>query len=201
MLTDAIQVLSKDDTLRTILKIDINIPYYDGDVNAYLYSSIISQQLSTKAAEAIYGRFLDYFDGATPSPDTLLNTDKDTLRTLGLSKPKANYLHNVASYFQENQKTAEEWASKTDDEVITELTSIKGVGVWTVQMVLMFSLGRRDVFPILDLGVRNSMINLYQVKGDKKVVNKKLLKIAEKWKPYRSIASLYLWAWRNQGGK
>jgi len=201
MLAEAKKILSQDETLQTILDIDINIPYYDGDVNAYLYSSIISQQLSTKAAASIYGRFLDYFDGNTPSPETLLNTDKDTLRTLGLSRPKTNYLQNVAAYFQENPSSNEYWASKTDEEIIKELSSIKGVGVWTVQMVLMFCLGRRDVFPILDLGVRNSMIALYKVKGEKKAIDKRLIKIAKKWAPYRSIASLYLWAWRNQVGK
>lgn len=200
MLEEAKKVLAKDSIFRNILHIDINIPYYDGDVNTYLYSSIISQQLSTKAADAIYTRFLDYFDGSTPSPEKLIDTDKDTLRSLGLSNAKTKYLQNVASYFKDNNKQVQNWESKTDEEVVKELTTIKGVGVWTVQMVLLFCLARRDVFPILDLGVRNCMIDLYQVKGEKKAVNKELLKIAEKWKPYRSIASLYLWAWRNQGG-
>ena len=196
---DAIKHLANDPILESILHIDVNIPYYDGDVNTYLYSSIISQQLSTKAADAIYARFLEHFDGNSPSPDVLLNTDKDTLRVLGLSNAKTKYLHNVAEYFKEHPRDSNDWEALSNEEIIAELTQIKGVGVWTVQMVLMFCLARRDIFPILDLGVRNSMIELYEVEGDKKELNQHLIQIAEKWKPYRSIASLYLWAWRNLG--
>lgn len=199
MIKEANKILSKDPILQKLLHLDIHLPYYDGDVNAYLYSSIISQQLSTKAADAIYRRFLNHFDGATPSPQNLLDTDKDTLRLLGLSNAKTKYLQNVALYFLENPDHMQNWPEKSNDKIIAELTTIKGVGVWTVQMVLMFCLARRDVFPLLDLGVRTSIISLYNVKGEKKDVLEKLLKIANKWKPYRSIASLYLWAWRNLG--
>jgi DNA-3-methyladenine glycosylase II len=201
MIKEAIKILSKDPILERILHIDINIPYYDGDVNAYLYSSIISQQLSTKAADAIYNRFLNHFDGTTPTPQMLLDTDKDTLRLLGLSNAKTKYIQNVALHFLENPKIEHSWSEMSNEEIIRELTEIKGVGVWTVQMVLMFCLARRDVFPKLDLGVRNSMIELYKIEGEKKDVHDKLLKIADTWKPYRSIASLYLWAWRNLGEK
>jgi DNA-3-methyladenine glycosylase II len=194
---NAIKVLEKDIILKDILHLPVTIPYYDGDVNTYLYSSIISQQLSTKAAKSIYNRFLNHFSGEHPKPEQLLNTEHEVLRSIGLSNSKAKYLHNVAEYFQENNITHESWAKKEDDEIITALTSIKGVGIWTVQMVLMFCLARKDVFPIGDLGVRQSIIELYNVKGDKKQINERLLKIAATWKPYRSIASLYLWSWRN----
>ena len=196
---EAIDILSKDPVLQKTLHLPINIPYYDGDVNTYLYSSIISQQLSVKAADSIYNRFLNHYGGNSPVPDQLLETDVETLRSLGLSFSKAKYLHNVASHFLDNTHSPESWHKKSDEEIIEELTSIKGVGVWTVQMVLMFCLARRDVFPILDLGVRNSMIELFEVKGDKKAINKKLVKLADRWKPYRSIASLYLWSYRNNG--
>ncbi len=196
----AIEVLKKDMVMKDILHLPVTIPYYDGDVNAYLYSSIISQQLSTKAADAIYSRFLDFFEGNSPSPAQLLNTEDSDLRMLGLSNSKTKYIKEVATYFSEN-KNQKSWDEMTDVEIIMELSSIKGVGVWTVQMVLMFCLARRDVFPILDLGVRQSAVELYRVKGDKKAVQKKLLKIAEPWKPYRSIASLYLWSWRNNRAK
>ena len=199
IMKEATVVLSKDPVLQKTLHLPINIPYYDGDVNTYLYSSIISQQLSVKAADSIYNRFLNHYGGNSPIPDQLLDTDVETLRSLGLSFSKANYLHNVANHFLENDHSPESWHKKTDEEIIKELTSIKGVGVWTVQMVLMFCLARRDVFPILDLGVRNSMIELFEVKGDKKAINKKLVKLADRWKPYRSIASLYLWSYRNNG--
>lgn len=194
---NAIKVLKKDIVLKDILHLPINIPYYDGDVNTYLYSSIISQQLSTKAAESIHNRFLDYYSGQNPSPSQLLDTAHEDLRQLGLSNSKAKYLKNVAEYFISSEVTSDSWLTKSNEEIIKELTSIKGVGIWTVQMVLMFCLARRDVFPVGDLGVSQSIIDLYGVKGDKKQINDKLIKIAEVWKPYRSIASLYLWSWRN----
>ena len=197
----AIQVLKKDTVLKDILHLPINVPYYDGDVNAYLYSSIISQQLSTKAAESIYNRFLDHYEGNSPTPYLLINTDDQVLRSLGLSNAKTKYMKNVADYFVNNKHDIDSWQQFSDNEIVEKLTTIKGVGVWTVQMVLMFCLARKDVFPILDLGVRQSAIELYNIEGDKKSVNLSILKIAAHWKPYRSIASLYLWSWRNQKGK
>ncbi len=194
---DAINILKKDPILNKILHLPVSVPYYDGDVNTYLYSSIISQQLSTKSADAIYNRFLNHFNGNSPNPENLLSTDFETLRNIGLSLSKAKYLHNVALFFQDNPAAHHDWHHKTDEQIITELTSIKGVGVWTVQMVLMFCLARKDVFPIGDLGVSQSIIDLYNLSGDPKQVKNSILKIAEGWKPFRSIASLYLWSWRN----
>jgi len=201
VLKEANKVLSLDSTLSTLLHIDINLPYYDGDVNAYLYSSIISQQLSTKAADAIYARFLEFYGGNTPDSQQLLDTEIEDLRLIGLSKAKSNYLRNVANYFKDDPIDSQHWHTLENEKVIESLTAIKGVGVWTVQMVLIFCLARKDIFPILDLGVRNSAIALYGLEGEKKEINKKLLEIAEGWKPYRTIASLYLWAWRNSGMK
>lgn len=197
----AIQLLKKDPVLKDILHNPINVPYYDGDVNAYLYSSIISQQLSLKAAASIYNRFLNQFEGSSPDPDTLLNTDNTTLRSLGLSNAKTKYIKNVAQYFIDNLQNDESWQKLSNQEIIDQLTSIKGVGIWTVQMVLIFCLARKDVFPYLDLAIRASVIELYMVEGDKKEVKKSILEIAEHWKPYRSIASLYLWSWRNHREK
>lgn len=194
----AIKILKKDHILKDILDLPIDIPTYDGHVDTYLYSSIISQQLSIQSAKAIHDRFLDHF-GEKPPPEQIINTPDEDLRDIGLSRSKANYIKNVATYFKDNDD--QDWDNMTDDEIIKELTTIKGVGVWTVQMVLMFCLARRDVFPILDLGVRESAIELYGIQGDKKSIEKQLIKIAEKWRPYRSIASLYLWSYRNEGAK
>ncbi|WP_235298485.1 DNA-3-methyladenine glycosylase family protein [Portibacter marinus] len=198
-LAQAKEVLQKDPVMRRIIHIEIDVPFFDGDVNAYLYSSIISQQLSTKAADAIYSRFLNHFDGNSPSPDQLLAVDFESLRSLGLSNAKVRYISNVAEHFKTNSVEPQHWHKKSNDQIIKELTAIKGVGVWTVQMVLIFCLARRDVFPILDLGVRNSAIDLYNLTGEKQKINQQLLEIAEAWRPFRSFASLYLWRWRNLG--
>ena len=197
----ALDLLKKDPILKDILHYPINVPHYDGDVNAYLYSSIISQQLSVKAAQSIHTRFLNQFEGTSPDPDSLLDTDDLALRGLGLSNAKTKYIKNVAQYFIDNPQTHEAWEKLSNEDIIDQLTTIKGVGVWTVQMVLMFCLARKDVFPILDLGVSQSVIELYTVKGNKKELKSSILQIAEQWKPYRSIASLYLWSWRNHRAK
>jgi DNA-3-methyladenine glycosylase II len=110
---------------------------------------------------------------------------------------KASYIQNVADFFQERQLHQTNWESHSDDEVIQSLTRIKGVGVWTVQMILMFSLNRPDVFPLGDLGIRQAMIQLYELHSSGKELEKDLIHIAEHWKPYRSIACKYLWNYKS----
>lgn len=197
MIDEAVKILKRDQIIKEILHLPLNIPQYDGDVNAYLYSSIISQQLSVKAADAIYNRFLQIFDFQSPAPELLLETPAEILKTSGISNSKIKYLCNVATFFKENKFSEDSWIQMSDEYIIKLLTSIKGVGVWTVEMVLIFCLARRDVFPVGDLGVRNAIIDLYHLEAEGKRLLADLNKIAEPWKPYRSIASLYLWSWRN----
>jgi len=186
--------LSRDPILKPILS--DNIPAHRGaeaDLFNDLIRSITGQQLSVKAAATIYGRFLDLYD-AKPSPEGVLTTPHDTLRSVGFSNQKAKYAHNVAQYFKENQLTKTQYDNMTDDELITQLTEIKGVGEWTVQMILMFSLGRPDVFPVGDLGIKNAMVKHYNLEDDdKKILKKRMSEIAEVWKPYRSYACYFLW--------
>ncbi len=186
--------LSHDPVLKAILS--DNIPPHRGaeaDLFNDLIRSITGQQLSVKAASTIYGRFLDLYD-TKPTPDSVLATPHDRLRSVGFSNQKAKYAHNVAQYFKDHPLTKSQYDTMTDDELITQLTEIKGVGKWTVQMILMFSLGRPDVFPADDLGIKNAMVKLYDLDiDDKKILKKRMTEIAEAWKPYRSYACYFLW--------
>lgn len=163
-----------------------------------LLRSINFQQLSGASATAIHNRFLDLFPDHDPQPAHLINFSLDELRSVGLSRQKAQYVQNAAWFFIENQLMDADWENLPDEEIIDMLTQIKGVGRWTVEMILMFTLDRPDVLPLDDLVVKTAMIELYEVKDLKgKALNQRLLKIAEPWRPYRSVASRYLWQWRD----
>jgi DNA-3-methyladenine glycosylase II len=164
--------------------------------NAYLHLclSILSQQLSTKVARVIKDRFLQLYEGKFPTPQQIIDTPVTTLRGIGFSNAKASYIHNVARFAMEQGMEDRKLNKMSDDEVIEYLVPIKGVGRWTVEMLLMFTLGREDVFAVDDLGIQNAMVNLYGIdKTDKKKMKAEMLEIAEGWKPFRSYACLYLW--------
>ncbi len=169
-----------------------------GDVYADLLSSIVSQQISVKAARAIYLRFLDLYDGETPTPEMLVNTEYDTLRSVGLSNQKTTYMQNIARYWIDQKLLNQDWNSLNDQEIIKQLIQIKGVGEWTIQMILMFSLERPDVLPLDDLVIQLSMIKHYGIKAEKKrELKNKMTEIAESWAPYRTTACRYLWRARD----
>lgn len=159
-----------------------------------LLRSIVSQQLSTKAAATIYDRFLSLFDNKTPTPEQIKKLSDVQLRAVGLSGQKSAYIRNVVDHFDANDLYNRVWDNYSDDDIINELTKIKGVGKWTVEMILMFSLHRPDVLPLDDLIIRNSMISFYNITSEKKQQVLDLTQIAEKWRPYRSYACRYLWA-------
>jgi DNA-3-methyladenine glycosylase II len=159
-----------------------------------LLRSIVSQQLSTKAAATIYDRFLALFENKMPTPDQIKKLSDLQLRAVGLSGQKSAYIRNVVDHFDANNLYNRNWDNYSDDEIIDELTKIKGVGKWTVEMILMFSLHRPDVLPLDDLIIRNSMISFYNITSEKKQQIVDLTQIAEKWRPYRSYACRYLWA-------
>lgn len=150
-----------------------------------LIVSIVNQQLSTASAAAIRERLFDRF---VIAPERLVDADETGLREVGLSHQKTEYIRNVSRAFLENDLTRESFVQMSNEEVIEELTAIRGVGVWTAKMFLMFSLGREDVFPVEDLGIRNGMTHLY---GD--LSREEMVEKAEQWRPYRSIAALYIW--------
>ena len=163
-----------------------------------LCSSILSQQLSTKVAKVLFNRFLELYNGKEPTLKQILNTPVQTFRSIGFSNAKASYVHNVCRFFIENKITDTRLHKLENEEVIELLTQIKGVGKWTVEMILMFTLGREDVFAMDDLGLKQGVIKLYNLKEtDKKILHKKIEKISVKWSPYRTYACRYLWDWKD----
>lgn len=165
-----------------------------------LCSSILSQQLSVQVAKVLYQRFIDLYGGDEPTALQILETPAANLRVLGFSNAKANYVHNVCRFFIERKITDRRLHSMENEEVIDLLTQIKGVGRWTVEMILMFTLAREDVFAIDDLGIRNAMISLYGIKSkDKKKIDERLIRISKKWAPYRTYACRYLWMSKDMG--
>jgi len=167
-------------------------------IHIHLCGSIMSQQLSTKVAEVIHKRFLNLYDTATPTPAQILATPFEILRGIGLSNAKTNYVHNVARFAIEKGIDHKHLNKLSNEEVIEYLTQIKGVGRWTTEMLLMFTLGREDVFAIDDLGIQNAMIKLYKLdKSDKKKLKEDMLRISKKWSPYRTYACIHLWHWKD----
>jgi DNA-3-methyladenine glycosylase II len=159
--------------------------------------SIMSQQLSTKVAETFRKRFLKLYSG-NPTPEQILATSHETLRSIGLSGAKASYVHHVARFAIESGMDYKVLGRMNNEEVITYLTQIKGVGRWTVEMLLMFTLGREDVFAVDDLGIQQAMINTYKLdKTDKKKLREDMLRISAKWSPYRTFACLHLWRYKD----
>jgi len=154
-----------------------------------LIESIISQQLSVKAADTIYSRFLRLFKNEQfPSADQILKIDVEKLRSAGMSYSKANYIKNIAKAFKDKDLDIEKIKKMSDAEAITELTKIKGVGKWTAEMILIFTLNRTDVFSLGDAGLKRAIKNLYGITQEKEI-----LKLSENWKPHRSFACWYLW--------
>jgi len=153
--------------------------------------SIVFQQLSGKAAGTIHGRFQGLYGGRTPLPSELAITSDEQLRAIGLSRQKSAYLKDLGSRVTSGELPIETLHELTDEEVITALTQVKGIGRWTAQMFLMFRLGRPDVLPDLDLGVQKGIQRAYRLR--KLPTPERVLKIGAKWAPYRTVASWYLW--------
>lgn len=163
-----------------------------------LMASIMSQQLSTKVAAVIFQRFLLLFGGKEPTVDAVLLTPDTTLRSIGLSNAKVGYVKNVATFFATHHITDAQLKRMSDQEIIDLLVQIKGVGRWTVEMLLMFSLGREDVFAVDDLGIQQAMCKLYKIDpNNKKAMKLTMQKKAQKWVPYRTYACLHLWNWKD----
>jgi DNA-3-methyladenine glycosylase II len=158
-----------------------------------LVDSIISQQLSVKAARAIEQRFQDMFGGHFPSPEEILTKDLEELRGIGFSYAKGRYVQDLAQKIIDGQVKFDTIDSLTNDEVITELTAVKGIGEWTAHMFLMFCMGRSDVLPVGDLGVRNGVKALYGFENAPSPDDVRDIATNNDWHPYESIASWYVW--------
>ena len=159
-----------------------------------LCASIMSQQLSTKVAAVIYQRFLDLFGAKEPQPEDIVKTPFDTLRAIGLSNAKTQYVLNVAQFALDNDLSDKTIKKLSNEEIISLLTQIKGVGQWTVEMLLMFTMGREDVFTVDDYGIQVAMKRIYKLEEyDKKTLRSEMIRISKKWAPYRTYACLHLW--------
>jgi DNA-3-methyladenine glycosylase II len=163
-----------------------------GDAYGALLRSIVGQQLSTRAAATIYGRMLELFGGHAPTPRQLLEVDPELIRSAGLSRPKIAYLRDLAEHVEEGRLDLEHLPELPDEEVSAQLTDIKGLGQWTADMFLMFHLRRPDVLPVGDQGIRRAVQVEYRLR--KLPDAKRLEKIARPWRPYRTLACLYLWS-------
>jgi len=187
-------VLEKDKKLKKLISFHEPVHVRKTD-DAYLslLNSIVSQQLSVKAAATIWGRFLDLFPKRYPEPKLVLKMKDETMRGAGLSFQKAGYIKNIAEFSLVNPMDVVSLNKLDDEALVAHLTQIKGVGKWTVQMIMMFSLQRMDVFPEDDLGIQNAIKNLYALESDKKQLKADMHQIAQKWQPYRTVACMYLW--------
>lgn len=166
--------------------------YYGGQNNHFLdlVEIVIGQQLSMKAADSTLKRFLDIFP-VKPKPDDILNLPADKLRAVGLSNSKVNYVKAIASAISSGVLLLDQLKNLPDDDIKKELIKIKGIGPWSAEMFLIFSLKRPDVFSVGDLGLRSAIEKLYGIKRDN---FKEIEKLAESWHPHRSLAARYLWA-------
>ena len=191
--------LSKDKKLAKILS--DHEPFklkFHKNICLRLCASIMSQQLSTKVAKVIFNRFLELYSGEEPSPDQIVSTPFDKLRAIGLSNAKTQYVLNVAQFAIDHKLEDKKLKKMSDEEIISLLTEIKGVGKWTVEMLLMFTLGREDIFAVDDYGIQVGMKKLYKLDdSNKKDFREKMLKISQKWSPYRTYACMHLWSWKD----
>jgi DNA-3-methyladenine glycosylase II len=158
-----------------------------------LARALVSQQLSVKAAATIFSRFLALYPGGEfPSPSLVIQTPLETLRGVGLSRQKASYLHDLCARVERGALALDTLDAMSDEEVMATLTAVKGIGRWTAEMILIFQLGRPDILPVDDVGLLRSIQRVYGLK--RRPTEKQVLRLGEKWRPYRSIAAWYLWA-------
>jgi DNA-3-methyladenine glycosylase II len=161
-------------------------PVYDS-----LFRSVLYQQLAGPAAAAIERRVKAHFGGVVPPPSEFLSASPEAMRSAGLSRQKLAYLRDLAAHFSDGRLQARRLAQLSDDALVEAVTTVHGIGEWTAHMLLIFTLGRPDILPVGDYGVRKGMQQLYRLRELPKP--QKMERIAAPWRPYRSIASWYLW--------
>ncbi|KKQ75156.1 MAG: DNA-3-methyladenine glycosylase II [Candidatus Woesebacteria bacterium GW2011_GWB1_38_5b] len=183
--------LAKDPVLKKLIKNHKLVINQHSDLFEDLISSIISQQLSVKAAQTIQNRFEALYKNKFPTPKQILKTSDEKIRGCGMSYSKIKYIKGIAQAVLDGSLDLPNLPYLPDHKAVEELTKLKGVGTWTAEMFLMFSLGRQDIFSMGDLGLRSAMAKLYGVDRDD---IKAIEAITIKWSPYRTIACRYLWA-------
>ncbi len=192
------EVLSKDKVISSLAQLhEIKPLAVTKNIYVDMLENIVSQQLSGRVASAIFNRFLDLFPNRDPKPELLLNLDDLKLRMVGLSGSKTVYVKAMAEFALKHNLDVSSIMPMPDHEVVKLLTQVKGVGVWTAQMLLIFSLGRNDVFPVDDLAIRQGMVELYNLQSIGKELWLKLNQIANNWTPYRTWGTRLVWAYVN----
>ena len=191
---EAMAVLDNDPILANIIR--QGQPLHSSrseDLYYKLLGSIVSQQLSTKVAAVIFRRFIALFPDDYPHPHLVQEAPDEALRGAGLSFQKIGYVRNVAAFAAAGHMAHATIDAMESEDLISHLTQIKGVGRWTVEMLLMFALERPDVFPVDDLGIQNAMKRHYGLAETGKALKLRMQEISVSWRPYRTIASKYLW--------
>lgn len=192
---DAANYLSQKDT--TLANVIATQPLCDiephTDYYRSLVRSIIGQQLSVKAAASIFNRFLLLFDSSFPSPEQIIGKTFEELRSVGLSTAKANYVYDLALHVVDKKLVFDNFDQYSNDEIIKALTEVKGIGEWTAHMFLMFCMGKSDILPVGDLGIRTGIRNLYGLDSIPTPLEVTELAAKNRWHPYESIASWYIW--------
>ncbi len=190
----ALRHLSQDPVLKALINRFGPLDYSsDRDHFESLVYSIIEQQLSGKAADTIYSRFLQLFPDGKFTPELILATPQEKLRGIGTSWAKARSLHDLSQKILDGTLQLNKLHEMSDDEVIEHLIQVKGIGRWTAEMRLMFSLHRPDVLPLDDVGIQNAFVMHYGLKRSHKKLHQQMIKIAAPWQPYRTMACWYLW--------
>lgn len=183
-------LIKRDKTLKKIItNYEGEALQLRGDGFKTLARSIVGQQISVKAADSVWKKFLMVVGEA--KPEIVAKTDATLLRAAGLSTSKVVYMHALANHFLENKKLIKRWPDMEDEDIIKELTSIKGIGQWTAEMFLIFGLGRPDVFPVADLGLLKGIYRHYN--NSEKMPLDAVRAVGEKWRPYRSMGTWYMW--------
>lgn len=170
-----------------------------GDTYVALSRAIVYQQLSGKAAGTIWGRYCANFKEGTPNPKEFFRKKREVLMKAGLSNQKMNYLYDLSCKFRDGFITPEKFPEMSDEEIREHLVAVKGIGVWTADMFLIFTLGRTDVLPTLDLGIKKGFQKLFNMRALPD--HAKMEKLAKPWQPYRSVACWYLWRLADEGNK
>jgi DNA-3-methyladenine glycosylase II len=194
-LKTAAQHLSANDPQLAVVIASAPLPDFIPHTDYYraLVNSIIGQQLSVKAAATIKQRFVDLFGGTFPAPEQIITRDIEELRGVGLSRPKARYVQDLAQHIIDGSVRFDTIDRLANHEIVTELTAVKGIGEWTVHMFLLFCMGRLDVLPTGDLGIRSGIKQLYGLPELPSPDEVRLVADDHRWHPYESVASWYVW--------
>ena len=191
-------IFEKDPIIKAVIASceTFKVTTWGEDVYLALVDCIISQQISVKVANVIFARYCQLFPDEYPSPEKVLQKSDEELRSAGLSSQKIGYLRNLATFHLEQNLNYTQLQTLSDEEVIQFITQVKGIGRWTVEMLLMFSLHRPNVFPIDDLAIRQRIVKAYQLTEEGKALKQKMIEISKNWEPFRTYICMYLWRWK-----